>query len=158
MIGAAGTIASLMGRSLEKRMALAKADSGNAAIEFHDSEVGAIERDGTMLTVRFSPAYIHRAEGIPGVDSGTGWTQEAVMVLFGSHLSGEAPTLPCTLSDGSVAAGREFYDNLIPVPFVYVGKTRVILSFDDGSEVQIKANEFRLITVGEAVYVESCPA
>ena len=139
-------------------MALAHADSGNAAIEFHDSEVGAIERDGTMLTIRFSPAYIHRTEGIPGVSSGTGWTQEAVMVLFGGHLSGEAPTLPCVLSNGSVAAGREFHDNVIPVPFVHLGETRVILSFDDGSEVQIKADELRLITVGEADYVESCPA
>jgi hypothetical protein len=135
-------------------MDLDKADSGNAAIEFHDSEVAAVHQEGAMLTIEFSSAYVHRSEGTPCVDAGTGWAQQAMMVLSGCQCSGEFPKLPCSLSGGSVNAGCEVYRSVIPVPFVYVGATCVNLSFEDGSEVQLTASELRLDTIGEATYIE----
>ena len=135
-------------------MALDKANSGNAAIEFHDTEVGVIEQGGTTLTIEFSHAYVHRSEGIPGMDAGTGWVQGAVMVLSGCQFSGEFPKLPCSLSDGYVDVGSEAYNSVIPVPLIYVGDTRVNLSFEDGSKLQVTANGLRLDTVGDPTYVE----
>ena len=138
-------------------MAPGKRGGGNAAIELHDSTVAAIHRDGGVLAIEFSFAYVHRSEGIPGVDAGTGWAQQAVMVLSGCQFSGELPRFPCSLSGGSVHAGGEVYGGVIPVPLVYVGDTRVCLSFEDGSEVQITANELRLDAIGGSTYLEAFP-
>ena len=56
-------------------------------------------------TVHFSHAYIHKSKGSPGRDHGTGWSQEALLVLSGVAACGPLPTLPNTISDGFLEVG-----------------------------------------------------
>jgi hypothetical protein len=38
------------------------------------------EQDGSIV-VKLRPAYIHRSDGVPGIDPGSGWVQDAVIEL-----------------------------------------------------------------------------
>lgn len=129
----------------------------HASIEFHDSTIGSIRREGVNLTIDFAPAYLHRSAGIPGVDPGTGWTQEVLIVLRCARLSGEIPQLPLTLAGGSLTLGTLFHNNCLPVPFDYLGEVKLVLLFEDSSDLQIVAEEIHLILIGNPIYVEDFP-
>jgi hypothetical protein len=129
----------------------------HAAIELHDSEVATIQLDGATLTICFTPACLHRSAGMPGVDSGTCWTQDAVMVLRGAQLWGDQPELPCTLSGGFAVLGEECYENLIPMEMAQSDAVKVHLTFDDGSEIHATADGFELHLVGSASYQQDYP-
>ena len=63
----------------------------NSIIEIHDSTVAEIsERDGTVI-VHFLAAYLHKSEGRPAFDSGTGWAQEARLIFSEASVSGDFP-------------------------------------------------------------------
>jgi hypothetical protein len=128
-----------------------------AAVEFHDSVVAAVYHEGAIITIDFSPAYVHRSEGTPDIARGTGWAQRALMTLSGYHISGELPKLPCSLSGGTVELGSEVYNNLIPVPFNFTGVVRVTLSFADDSCIDLSACELAIDVFGDATYIEELP-
>ena len=134
-------------------MDIDKLPRGNAAIEFHDSTVSIFEPEGASLTICLSPAYVHRADGARR----TGWNQEAIMELHEWELSGIVPQLPCILFSGSVSAGAQIYGGLIPAPLIHVGSVDLALTFEDGTEIQIKAKKLRIELVGIPVYVEEGP-
>ena len=59
----------------------------NTVIEIHDSRVTEISnRNGTVI-VHFQPTYLHKSEGRPGLDAGTGWVQEARLILQRQRLA-----------------------------------------------------------------------
>ena len=134
-------------------------DSGteNAAIELHDSEISLMQADPAGLTIHFGPAYVHRRKGIAENEGATGWTQDALMRLSASTISGCLPNRQVTLAGGEVTLGDRSYDNLIPVPISFTGKTTVNLEFDDGSTADIDAEGCSLTLVGEGSYVEEIP-
>ncbi len=92
----------------------------NRAIAFHDSTFDSLERDGANVTLRFSAAYIHEADGEPGRDAGSGWIQEARLQVVGASLSGTILELPCDLWDGDMRLGGDVFP-MIPIPLDYKG-------------------------------------
>jgi len=126
----------------------------NSAIEFHDSEVGAISREGGDVIVCFTSAYIHKSEGKPGYDAGTGWVQPAELIIGGGSVEGIYPDFPCWVADGALEWGDMVLDNLLPLPFECAGKVKVELMFTLDSTVTISGERAVLNLIGEATYVE----
>jgi hypothetical protein len=67
------------------------------------------------VVVEFSPAYVHKSHGKPGIDAGTGWVQNARLTLTGATVSGDRPSLPGALWDGSLLVGGSEHDNVVPI-------------------------------------------
>lgn len=126
----------------------------NAKIEIHDSKVAEISRlDGAVL-VHFLPAYLHKSQGRPGLDPGTGWVQEARLLFSDANVSGCLPDLPCDVTDGELLVGAERHDNAIPIPLTAVASTELRLVFDPAHIVLVTGQAVRLELVGEPRYVE----
>ena len=53
----------------------------NQSIELHDSVLGEIGFAEGDAKLSFVHAYIHRSEGRPGIDPGTGWSQKAELII-----------------------------------------------------------------------------
>jgi hypothetical protein len=126
----------------------------NTIIELHDSTVAEIVRsDGTVI-VHFLPAYLHKSEGRPGFDSGTGWVQEARLIFVDAFVSGGFPDLPCRVMDGESVVGGERHGNIIPVPLEVTESTELRLIFDSTHIVTVTGRGVRLEMFGEPRYVE----
>jgi len=126
----------------------------NRAIEFHDSTLGCLERDGAIVTLRFSAAYIHESNGKPGLDAGSGWVQEARLHIDGASLSGEISELPCELWDGSIRLGGELFQ-MVPIPLDYKGTVEIDLEQD--GKIRVVGTHARLELVGEPKFIEEFP-
>jgi hypothetical protein len=129
----------------------------NTTIEIHDSRVAEIsERDGTVI-VHFQPAYLHKSEGRPAFDSGSGWVQKARLIFSEASTSGDFPDWPCDIMKGEIIVGGERHDNLIPVPLEVAKLTELRLICDSVHTVTITGQGVRLELVGEPSYVEEFP-
>jgi hypothetical protein len=125
----------------------------NAAIEFHDSEVSVIEPLEDSLHVRFSAAYVHRSEGVPGSDAGDGYLQAVDLELKGAVWSGVLPECLGELSGGSLTVNQAVMP-LVPLPFEAEGQVHLRLMFANGAELAVEALAIQLVQRGEARYVE----
>ena len=126
----------------------------NTVIEIHDSKVSEItNRDGTVI-VHFEPAYLHKSEGRPGFDAGTGWIQEACLIFADAATSGDYPEWPCDVMDGELIVDGERHPNLIPVPFETSMPTELGLVCDSIHTVTVRGRGARLELIGEPSYVE----
>ena len=85
------------------------------AIEFHDSELLFVRREGPNLRVRVS-AYVHVSDGEPGRDSGTGWTQDVDFILRDALVEIAAPAGKLELADGRLRIDDRLLENLVPLP------------------------------------------
>jgi hypothetical protein len=128
--------------------------SMNTAIELHDSTVADIVQTEEGIVVRFLPAYLHKSQGRPGVDSGTGWVQEVHLLLVDGMVTGQHPDLPCRVHDGDLVVGPNRHINGIPVPLPDAIATELRLVFALGDTVTIKGRGGRLELLGDARYVE----
>jgi hypothetical protein len=126
----------------------------NSAIEFHDSEVSAILREEDDLIVRFTSAYIHKSEGKPGDDPGTGWVQPAELTIARGSVEGTYPDFPCWIADGTIECEGTILDNLLPLPFECKGAVKLELIFTADSTLTIFGERAVLNLLGEARYVE----
>jgi len=131
----------------------------NTVIEIHDSRVTAIANRDGMVIVHFQPAYLHKSEGRPGFDAGTGWVQEARLTFAEAAISGDFPDWPCDVMNGELIVGGERHLNSIPVPFVPVpfetpALTELHMVCDSVHTVTVTGRGVRLELVGEPRYVE----
>src|SRR5215469_15090319 len=116
----------------------------NSVIEIHDSRVAEISQCDGTVTVHFRPAYLHKSEGRPAVDSGTGWVQEARLVFSKASVIGNFPEWPCDIMDGEIILGGERHCNLIPVPLDVAKVTELRLICDSVHTVTVSGWEVRL--------------
>jgi len=123
------------------------------ALELHDSRISHIELDNGMMTIQFSHAYIHKSKGKPGRDSGTGWSQEAVLILYEATLLKPLPDLPGTISEAYLEVGGIKHE-LIPLPFKRKVAARFWARFENGCEVEIMGNKPIIELHGNALYLE----
>jgi hypothetical protein len=124
-------------------------------IDLHDSHVADIRCSGRGITIRFAHAYMHRSDGRPGVDAGTGWSQEAELHISGATLIGKVPPLPCLLIGGTLAVGGYSHENMIPLPLHSEEPSMITLWFGyDDFGIEAKGRSSRLQLIGEARYVE----
>lgn len=125
----------------------------SSALELYDSRVGHIEDQDGIVSVHFSHAYIHKSSGAPGKRAGTGWSQEAVLTLFGVTSLSELPPLPNTISEGFLEVGGIRHER-IPLPFKRKVTARLVLVFVDGSRVEILGDRPVIELKGSAIYLE----
>jgi hypothetical protein len=127
-----------------------------SALELHDSRVSAIELLDGVAAVYCSHAYIHKSKGTPGRDSGTGWSQEARLVLSGVHLPEQLPALPNTIAEGFLEVGGIRHE-LIPLPFRRRVDATLYLVFADGAQLEISGKQPLIELLGTAIYLEDVP-
>lgn len=126
----------------------------NAAIEFHDSTVSEISVfDGTAI-VHFNPAYIHKSDGRPGRDAGTGWLHEARLLVEAAVVIGDSPDFPCKIASGEVLENGNRHDGLIQLPFETNSAVEVRLLWATSDSTSIKGSRARVELVGEPRLVE----
>ena len=130
----------------------------NSVIEIHDSRLESVEQLGENMILRLSPAYIHKSTGEPGVNVGTGWTQDALVTIEGVSAKRIAEALPVYLSDGTLRIDSKEFSNMIPLPMSRKGS--IVLDFltTENERISIKGSSIRVELLGEPVYVEEFKA
>jgi hypothetical protein len=127
----------------------------NAAVELHDSDVVAVEAAGTAVVVRLA-AYVHRSDGRPGMDPGSGWSQPVELVFTGGQVEERPAELPCTLDDGRVSGGAEFA-GIVPLP----ASVNTAVQFEAqglcGERLTVRGTGLEVVAVGDGTFIESFP-
>lgn len=125
----------------------------SSALELYDSRVSHIALVHGRAVIHFSYAYIHRSKG-PGRGPGSGWSQEAELVLGDATLSGPLPPLPNTIAQGFLEVGGIRHE-LIPIPFKRKVAARLHLTFADGTAIEIVGQRSFLELLGKPIYLEN---
>ena len=124
-----------------------------SGLELHDSRVSHIEWVGGDAVIHFSHAYIHKSKGSPGKDTGTGWSQEAQLIMQGASSLAPSPPLPNTISEGYLEVGGIKHE-LIPLPFKRRVRAKLNLVFVDGSHMEIVGDKPFVELFGTPIYLE----
>lgn len=127
----------------------------NATIELHDSTVIAIESRAGSVVVRLD-AYVHRSEGRPGIDPGSGWSQTVDLVFAGGVVEKQPSELPCWLSGGNVSAGVASA-GMIPLPSSVLSSVRFEAIGLSGDQLIVRSERLEVVEVGEGRFVEAFP-
>ena len=122
-------------------------------LELHDSRVSHIEWVSGDAVIHFSHAYIHKSKGSPGKDTGTGWSQEAQLIMQGASSLAPSPPLPNTISEGYLEVGGIKHE-LIPLPFKRRVRAKLNLVFVDGSHMEIVGDKPFVELFGTPIYLE----
>lgn len=135
----------------------------NRAIEIHDSALDQISLENGVALLHFPEVYIHSSTGRPAIDSGSGWTQEAVIRIENAQITGKFSQesreayggYAHYLSDGSLRINGSVSDNLglIPIPLDVQGDVELTLECW-GDVVRVRGNSAKLELIGTAKYVE----
>ena len=116
------------------------------SIELHDSQLAEIRREGAVLILRLSPAYIHR--------DGKGWSQEAELVVA-DGASGAIPVeLPIGISDGALNTAQGPYHNLLMLPLDNSGPVVLELELVSGAVVRVTGEAIGVRLFGEPRFIE----
>ena len=128
----------------------------NAAIELHDSELGAIVREDDRVIVRLLPAYVHRSAGEPGVADGIGGWQPCTLTFDAATIDGVVGELPTDVMSGVLVVDGKSYPNMIPLPQENRSvAVMLVLHLDpDYREVIVSGSGFRFVPNGEFESVE----
>jgi len=124
-----------------------------SGLELHDSRVSHIEWVGGDAVIHFSHAYIHKSKGSPGKDTGTGWSQEAQLIMQGASSLAPSPPLPNTISEGYLEVGG-IKHQLIPLPFKRKVGAKLNLVFVDGGCLEIVGDKPFVELFGAPIYLE----
>jgi hypothetical protein len=111
----------------------------NAAIEMHDSELLALEREETGQGSVVLKAYVHRTEGEPGVTSGEGGVQRIRIRVEGMTVEGEVGSLPADIFEGSVKFAQTTHDNIVPFPASYSEPVRLSMMLSPDARIVVVA-------------------
>ena len=125
-----------------------------SAIEFHGSDVVELRQSGTTLQIIFEPAYVHRSEGRPGVDSGSGFLQPAEIVFAGAKFTEKDG--PCTgaLSEALISVSGKKFDSVFPLPHSATGNVSAEFNFESGAVLSVTATGVSCASTGPAVLVD----
>ena len=127
----------------------------NSALELHDSKVAAIRKVGGALHVEFGSAYVHRSEGRPAIDAGSGYTQPAEMIFSEAEYSERDGACVGAISDGVIATEGARFENLVPLPFSALGHVSATITFASGAVLQVKGRGVSCVPTGPAQFVEA---
>ena len=124
-----------------------------SGLELHDSRIDWIETVDADAHVHFSHAYIHKSRRTPGRNAGTGWSQEALLVIFGALSVPRLSRLPNTISDGYLEVGGIRHTSL-PLPFTRKADVSLSLVFADGASLVLFGRGAAVELLGQAIYLE----
>ena len=125
----------------------------SSGLELYDSRVDEVRIVDSDARVHFSHAYIHKSKGRPGRDAGSGWSQEALLVIGGAVLAAPLPVLPNTVADGCLQVGG-IRHSVLPLPFRRKAEVDLALVFADGTSLRIFGRGAVLELLGKATYLE----
>jgi hypothetical protein len=133
----------------------------NQVIEIHDSALDEIRLEGGIAVLHFPEVYIHASEGRPALESGMGWTQEAVIRIGNARIEGEFPPesreayggYAHYLYDGSLAINGTISNNLIPIPLDVHGEIELTMECW-GYIVRVHGSSAKLELIGKVKHVE----
>jgi hypothetical protein len=131
--------------------------SENQAIELHDSDLVSISVRGGNVVISLSPAYLHRSIGIPGVDSGSGWLQDATLTLSDVSISAEV-ALPATIAGGSLRTGGGIHHNCIPASGTFEGPIELRLVLATSECLIVRGDRLEIALQGTPSYLEDFDA
>lgn len=125
----------------------------NAAIEIHDSTLEWIEYSSDILIATML-AYVHRSEGEPAIDIGTGWSQKLQVRCLRGRVRNGFNEVPMELLGGRVEVPGEKFDNVVPLPFSRQGRSRIQLDGWNERVVVIEADGIEIVLLGEPTFIE----
>ena len=128
----------------------------NAAVDFHDSTLTAIERRGDILVLVLAPAHVHK----PGTDPngpGTGWLETVHMSVTGAEVHGDLSNAPQELWEGSLQCGESAYPGLAPVPLEFTGSVSLQLTAQSGCTLTVVGQAISITIVGTGTLLEDLP-
>jgi hypothetical protein len=125
-----------------------------SALEVHGSDVVELRPSETALQMIFEPAYVHRSEGRPGVDAGSGFLQPAEIVFTGAKYTEKDG--PCTgaIAEGLVTVAGKRFDSVFPLPHSATGNVTGEFTFESGAVLSITATGVSCASTGPAVLVD----
>lgn len=130
----------------------------SSAVELHDSVVTGVKVHEGNVVVRFSPAYLHRSKGSPGIDTGEVFTLDLDIVLDSATIHKPFTELPCELQGGTISTAGERFENCIPYPLNKNKPISAKLVDIYGREVHIDAQSITLRAASPEEYIESFPS
>ena len=125
-----------------------------AALEFHDSDVVELRKADATLHMIFEPAYVHRSEGRPGVDSGSGFLQPAEIVFSGAQHTEKDGPCAGAIAEGLISVSGKKYDSVLPLPFNATGKITAEFTFESGAVLSVTATGVSCASTGPAQLVD----
>ena len=129
----------------------------NGALEIHDSNLAGVELAGGDAVLQLDAAYVHRSEGRPGIDPGSGWVQDIDLVISEAAIESFPSDLPRALAGGALSAGGASWDNLIPLPLAVTGPISLSMATSKGEPVLIRGSGAEVVPRGEPRYIERFP-
>lgn len=128
----------------------------NRAIEIHDSVLSHISFSQNEAQLHFSALYIHESDGVPGVDAGRGWYQQAILRIQNAKVEGVFRELPVDLTHASTRIGQNIFENEIPVPLHHEGAFELRLQpmGQEGGIVTFTGSAAELELLGERGNIE----
>ena len=129
----------------------------NVGLEFHDSNVGAVQFSASSACLFFEPAYLHHSMGRPGVDDGTGHTQPVDLLFGGALIQGYSQECSGQLSGGKVSVNGVAY-SVLPVPFQASGEISATFVFCTGEVFALTATSVSCKGRGAPSFVETYAA
>jgi hypothetical protein len=130
----------------------------NEAYEFHDSTLSAINCDRGDCLIDLIPAYLHRSNGIPGVNAGQGFWQDVRIRIGGINEVPKLPLLPLSLHDGTVWFTGVSHQNVFPAGLSLRQKITVsLVPKIDGHALIFSGNSIVIELLGEAIFADDFP-
>lgn len=130
----------------------------NAGLELHDSTLASVTSANGAVVILLSPAYIHRSEGQPGIDAGSGWLQDATLTIPGSGDFASPAELPIDISDGFLRIGESVHNNMLPAGGHFVGAIELSLTLANSETVVFRGTGIEIQMQGDAKWLEHVPA
>lgn len=125
----------------------------SSVLELYNARVSYIRFAEGEAEIHFSYAYIYKAKGLPGRDPGTGWSQEAVLMLVAARMADPMPPLPNIVADGYLEVDENRYE-LVPLPFERDTSCQLYLEFSDGTVLDVQGEHPLIKLVGDKVFLE----
>jgi hypothetical protein len=124
------------------------------AIELHDTKVLWWRAEGSILRIRLD-AYVHVSSGEPGLDPGTGWSQEVDVVVQNASIVAVPSETSLWITRGSVEVEGSLQDGL-PLPFDASGAIRIEWTGAEG-RLAVSGSGLSVIPLDEPRFVEKFP-
>ncbi len=125
-----------------------------AALEFHDSDVTELRHADSTLQMVFEPAYVHRSNGRPGVDAGSGFLQPAEIVFTGAHFTEKDGPCKGSIAEGLITVSGKRFDSVLPLPYEGKGKVAAEFTFESGAVLSVTATGVTCASTGPAELVD----
>ena len=109
----------------------------NEAVEIHDSVLEVVSLLRSEAQLMFSHLYIHRSEGEPGIDAGSGWSQKGILHICDAIAEGAFHEFRLDLIGGQVQKGQQIIENSIPLPLQCQGSFELRLQAKGGEQTRV---------------------